>query len=134
MSLSLMPTRRRWLASFAACVALAGCGGGIYIGFGGDDDRAPQVSLVASTAVASPGQTITLLAAASDDYGVERVEFFRIEGNGNAVSLGFDGSAPYRFDTALPDTGAGTVRYFARAFDEGDQFNDSGTFSVTVMR
>nr|WP_281375211.1 Ig-like domain-containing protein [Aquabacterium terrae] len=83
---------------------------------------------------AAPGQTVTLMAAASDDFGVDRVQFFRIESDGNAVSLGSDSSAPYQQQTAMPNTSANTVRYFARAFDEGDQFNDSDQVTVTVLR
>lgn len=130
---NLLRRRRAWLAA-AAPLLLTSCGGGIYIGWGGDDDRAPQVSLVASTALAAPGQTITLMAAASDDFGVDRVQFFRIDGSGNAVALGSDGVAPYQFDTTMPNTSASTVRYFARAFDEGDQYNDSDSVTVMVLR
>jgi hypothetical protein len=115
-------------------VSIAGCGGGIYIGYGSDDDRAPQVSLVASTGAASPGQTVTLMAAASDDHRVDLVEFFRIDAGGQAVALGSDGSAPYHFDTRQPDTSAASVRYFARAVDDAGQFNDSASVSVTVLR
>ena len=123
-------------AAVAALVALAGCGGGVYIGYGNydDDDRAPLVSLAASTGAASPGQTVTLMAAASDDHRVDRVEFFRIDANGNAVALGSDGSAPYHFDTRQPDTSAASVRYFARAVDDVGQYNDSPSVSVTVLR
>ena len=112
---------------------LAGCGGGIYIGFGEDDDRAPLISLAVSTGAAAPGQTVTLMAAASDDHRVDRVEFFRIDTNGHAVALGSDGAAPYHFDTAMPDTSAGSVRYFARAVDDVGQFNDSPSVSVAVL-
>ena len=45
-------------AGFVALAALAGCGGGVYIGYdyGDDDDRPPQVSLAASPGAAAPGQ------------------------------------------------------------------------------
>jgi len=123
----------RMALPLAALSAVAGCGGGIYIGYGGDDDRAPLVSLAVSTGAAAPGQTVTLMAAASDDHRVDRVEFFRIDASGNTVALGSDGSAPYQFDTPVPVTSTGSVRYFARAVDDVGQFNDSPSVSITVL-
>lgn len=133
MAKSLL-TCRLASAVAAAVIGLAGCGGGIYIGWGGDDDDPPIVGLVSSLNAAAPGQTVTLMAAASDDFGIDRVQFFRIESDGSAVSLGSDSSAPYQHQTAMPNTSANAVRYFARAFDEGDQFNDSDPVTVTVLR
>jgi hypothetical protein len=121
-------------AALGWMLTIAGCGGGIYIGYGSDDDRAPFVSLTASTNAAAAGQTVTLMAAASDDHRVDRVEFFRIDAGGSAVALGSDGSAPYHFDTRQPDTSATSVRYFARAVDDVGQYNDSASVSVTVLR
>jgi hypothetical protein len=129
------PARRATLAAALGwMLAIAGCGGGIYIGYGDDDDRAPLVSLAASTSAAAPGQTVTLMAAASDDHRVDRVEFFRIDANGNAVALGSDSAAPYHFEARQPDTSAASVRYFARAVDDVGQYNDSPSVSVTVLR
>lgn len=119
----------------AALLALAGCGGGLYFDYGdAEDDRAPLVSLAVSTGAAAVGQTVTLLAEATDDHRVDRVEFFRVDTNGNAVSLGSDGSAPYHFDTRQPETNAASVRYFARAIDDIGQFNDSPSVTITVLR
>lgn len=127
--------RTRGLALLIAG-ALAGCGGGIYIGYNGGDgfDLPPQVSLVSSISAAAPGQTITLVAAASDDYGVDRVQFFRLDSDGSANSLGTDGGSPYQLQTTMPETSAASVRYFARAFDGAGQYNDSSTVTVTVLR
>lgn len=124
---------RRFVTLLLAAT-LAGCGGGIYIGWGGDDDDPPMVGLVSSLNAAAPGQTVTLMAAASDDYGVDRVQFFRVESDGRTTALGTDSSAPYQFQTVMPETTASSVRYFARAFDEGDQWRDSADVSVTVLR
>ena len=37
-------------------------------------------------------------------------------------------------DTALPDTAAASVRYFARAVDDAEQHRDSATVRVDVLR
>ena len=122
--------------ALAAGLGLAGCGGGVYIGYdySGGDDRPPQVSLAASPGAAAPGQAVTLVAAASDDHRVVRVEFFRLEPNGNAVALGSDASAPFQLETLQPVTSATSVRYFARAVDDVGQYDDSPSVSVTVLR
>lgn len=122
-------------ACLGAAVLIAGCGGSLYIGVGDDGyDDPPQVSLVASTAQASPGQTLRLAAAASDDDGVQRVQFYRLEADGSANSLGSDSVAPFEIDTVLPATSAAEVRYFARAVDSIGQTTDSATIAVTVRR
>lgn len=122
-------------ATLALAACIAGCGGGIYIGIGDDGyDDPPQVSLVASSSLAREGQTLRLAAAASDDYGVQRVQFFRIEADGSVNSLGNDSFAPFELDTTLPATSAGEVRYFARAVDNSGQATDSLTIAITVQR
>jgi hypothetical protein len=123
----------------ALCLSLAatiaGCGGSLYIGVGDDGyDDPPQVSLVASTAQASPGQTLRLAAAASDDDAVQRVQFYRVDADGSANSLGSDSTAPFELETVLPATNAAEVRYFARAVDSIGQSTDSATIAVAVQR
>jgi hypothetical protein len=130
-------TRRRIQPVLAACataLALAACGGGISIGWGGDFDDAPSVSLAASVSAAHVGDSIRLVAAASDDFRVDRVEFFRIEDDGSATRLAIDGDEPYQWDTTLPSTSAAVVRYFARAVDDVGQFSDSAQVVITVLR
>ncbi len=128
--------RRLPLAQAALTVLLAGCGGGLYIGIGDDNgfDDPPQVSLVASAESAAIGQPLRLAAAASDDFGVQRVQFFRLERDGSATSLGNDSTDPYEWDTTMPDTGAAEVRFFARAFDTIGQRSDSRSVAVAVRR
>lgn len=122
-------------ATLALAVLIGGCGGSLYVGIGEDGyDDPPQVSLVASSSTARPGQTLRLAAAASDDYGVQRVQFFRIETDGSANSLGNDSAPPFELDTTLPATSALEVRYFARAIDNSGQSTDSTTIAVTVQR
>ena len=81
---------------------------------------------------AAPGRVVRLVAAASDDYGVVRVQFYRVVDSGS-VSLGSDGDEPYELDTTLPSDATGTVQFFARAVDQADQWRESNTVSVTVI-
>jgi hypothetical protein len=131
----LSPRLPSGIAALLAAATLAGCGGGLYIAVGDDDfDTPPRVSLVASAERASPGQPLRLAAAASDDHGVQRVQFYRLEPGGGATLLGSDTGAPFDWDTTLPATSASEVRYYARAFDFGGQSSDSDTVTVTVQR
>jgi hypothetical protein len=116
-------------------LGLAACGGGFYVGIDDDGwDLPPQVSLVASASIAAPGQALRLAAAASDDWGVDRVQFHRLDSDGQSTLLGTDRTPPYEWDTIVPETGADRVRYFARAFDHAGQSGDSTFVVVTVRR
>lgn len=125
---------RRFGAGLLAGALIAGLSG-CYVGvsYTWTDDEPPSVSLSASPGEAAPGTTITLTASAHDDDAVERVEFFRMGGSG-AVYLGSDFSAPYTFETRLPETSAGSVSYFARAVDRWGQRSDSDWVRVSVLR
>ena len=118
------------VASMAAAALLAGCNVGAYIDIGPGDDP-PSVSLAASPATASPGETIGLVAAASDDYRVIDVAFFRVDAGGNTF-LGRDSSAPYALDTAVPAGASVEVRYLARAVDDAGQASESQAVVVAV--
>ena len=127
--------RPRILLPLLAVLGLAGCGGGIYIGLGyGDDlDQPPAVALTASASEALPGATVRLAAAATDDFGVDEVQFMRRNDDGSDSALGSDGSAPYQLDITVPAVPAGTVlRYLARAVDRARQSTDSSLVSITV--
>ncbi len=112
------------------CAALAACGVGVSIGIGPDDD-APNVSLAAAPSEAAPGELIGLVAAASDDYVVREVLFFRVDASGD-VLIARDSSAPYAVETALPAVASNEVRYFARAVDDAGQRADSQEVAVSV--
>ncbi len=132
-----LPTRtRRAALAAAAALLLAGCGGGLYVSVGDDDwddwDDPPQVTLVASLSSAAPGSLVRLAAAASDDYGVDRVLFYRLEPDGRSTLLDTDRSPPYETDTVLPGGSAGSVRYFARAVDGLGQTDDSDWVEVRL--
>lgn len=122
------------VALLASAAALAGCGGGLWIGYSDVDDDPPEVSLVAGSSSAEPGELLRLSAAASDDGFVERVRFYRIDDDGSTLFLGDDFGSPYQVETTMPSTTAARVRYFARAFDDFGQWRDSDVVSVTVLR
>ena len=122
--------RRALASSLLAATLLAACGVGVSLGIGPDDDP-PSVSLAAAPQEAAPGERIGLVAAASDDYVVREVLFFRVDAGGD-VLIGRDSSAPYAVETALPAGAAGTVRYFARAVDDAGQESDSQEVVVAV--
>lgn len=119
-----------------APLLLAGCGGGLYIGWGsdGDDDGAPSVSITSAQGSVAAGGVLRVAAAASDDdSGIDSVAFYRIDG-GIAQRLGSDGSEPYQWDVAVPADGRSTVTVFARARDGAGNESDSALLTVTVVR
>jgi hypothetical protein len=123
----------RFVLGAAMALALVGCGGGVWVGVGDDGDNPPDVSLVASADSAAAGQTVRLSAAASDDWGVDYVAFYRLDDNGNAVLLGSDGVGPYQWDATMPNSSAAGVRFFARAVDGAGQAAESQTVVVTLL-
>jgi hypothetical protein len=133
-----MPVQCVWPARAKAAVAaalaalLAGCGGGVYLGYDYIPDDPPSVDLVVSTDVAAPNEAVRLLAAASDDFAVDRVSFYRIDA-GRSVLLVTDRSAPWQLDTLVPADAVGSVRYFARAVDDAGQSRDSVVVTVLVQ-
>jgi Bacterial Ig domain len=132
--------RRRFMRGSIAslCIAaatLAGCGGGLFLGIelGGSSDQPPSVALSAAVSEAAANDSVHLAAAASDDFGVDSVSFYRQEPAGPATLLGTDIRSPYQIDTTIPASPVGTVwRYFARAFDGAGQHADSEVVAITV--
>jgi len=129
-----LPRRARCAAALAAVATLAACGGGVYLGIdiGGPDDRRPNVSLAVSPDAAAVGQPLQLVAAASDDYGVDYVEFYRLDAGG-AVLLAVDGQAPFQFTTAVPGNAPASLQFLARAVDGARQSRDSAVVTVVVL-
>jgi hypothetical protein len=125
-----MSRRLSAAASIAAATLLAGCYVSSYLEIGPDDDP-PSVSLAASPALASGGETVGLVAAASDDYRVVEVEFYRLDAGGDTF-LGRDNSAPYAIDTVVPAGASGEVRYQALAVDDAGQVSESAVTTVVV--
>ena len=101
------------------CAALAGCGGGFYLGIDGSfDNTPPSVSLAAGASSVQAGQSLRVVAAAADDSGIDRVAFYQLDGN-TAVLLGSDGR--------------GELTLFARAYDWDGNRADSARVVVTVL-
>ena len=122
-------------AAVVCAMLLAGCGGGLFIGveLGGPNDQPPSVALTAAVDQAPAGAAVRLAAAATDDFGVDAVSFYRQESTGPATLLGTDNLQPYQFDTTTPASPVGTVwRYFARAVDGAGQRSDSAVVEITV--
>ena len=120
-----------------AALALSGCGGGFYFNFGSDlgfgDGSAPDVSLASASTTAAPGQSVRLVAAASDDVGIDSVAFYRVDGDAD-IALGSDGSAPYEWDAPIPAGASGTLQFFAIATDVAGNSTRSASVVVFVVR
>ncbi len=121
------------LALLAVTLPLAGCGGGLYIGWGGGYDAgAPSVSITTAQVGVAAGGTLRVAAAASDDgSGIDEVAFYRLDGAA-ATRVGSDGSAPYEWDVPVPADGRTTVSVFARARDGAGNTADSRLLTLPV--
>jgi hypothetical protein len=133
----MSPRRARRRATLglalAAALLLGGCGGGVFVGIGPDDDP-PSVALVVSPTQAFPGQTLTLLADARDDFGVDYVAFYQLLPDGSAIRLGIVLAPPFQLSVVLPADALNPTQFFARAVDGAGQFGDSLVATVQVLR
>lgn len=121
------------VAALSAALSLGGCGGGLYIGWGGgdDDDGDPSVSITSAQSSVAAGGVLRVAAAASDESGIDSVAFYRLD-DGVATRLGSDGGEPYQWDVAVPADGRRTVSVFARARDGWGNEADSALLTVPV--
>jgi parallel beta-helix repeat protein len=95
---------------------------------GGSANVAPSVSITSpsNSATFTTGASITINASANDSDGtITKVEFF----NGS-TKLGEDASSPYQY--TITSAANGTYNLTARATDNNNATNTSGTVSVTV--
>ena len=119
-----------------ACLLLASCGGGISIGIGGGydfDDAAPSVTIAASLPTVVAGRSVVLVAAASDNDGIDVVAFFRLDG-GIPQPLGTLARPPFELAVTAPDDGRTTLRVFARAIDFSGNRGDSAVLELPIVR
>ena len=131
----MLSIRRPALAfALTAAIALAGCGGGFSLYIDGsdfDEYWPPSVSLAAAQTTVLAGDTVRLVAAATDESGIDSVAFYRLDG-GTAVLLGSDGSAPYEWFAVAPTDGRSALVVFARATDNAGNRADSDTVSIAI--
>lgn len=122
---------RTWV--LACGVALvAGCGGGVYVSWG-SGGAPPGVALTVQPTTAAVGQTVTLVAAASDDVGIDEVAFYRVDGGNHVLLHAYGPSGGYTLDTVIPPQAAGVgARYFVRATDVTGLRSDSDVVMVAV--
>ncbi|MBS0437389.1 Ig-like domain-containing protein [Piscinibacter sp.] len=124
---------KRLAATAAITLLLAGCGGGLYLGWGNCcDGGAPSVSITTAQTSVAAGGSLRVVAAASDsDSGIDEVAFYRVDG-GADTRLGSDGSAPYAWDVPVPADGRSSVSVFARARDGAGNTADSNRLTIAV--
>jgi hypothetical protein len=113
-------------------VALSACGGGVFLGFGdGFDDSPPSVTLATAASSVAPGQSVRFVAAAADENGIDRVDFYRVDAGG-AVWVGADAGSPYEVSVIAPADGRSSLSVFATATDGAGNHADSAIVSVAV--
>ena len=124
---------KRLAAIAAITLLLAGCGGGLYLGWGDCCvSGAPSVSITTAQTSVAAGGSLRVVAAASDsDSGIDEVAFYRVDG-GTDTRLGSDGSAPYAWDVPVPADGRSSVSVFARARDGAGNTADSNRLTIAV--
>jgi hypothetical protein len=92
------------------------------------DTAAPAVTLVSPVSGSSvPTPAVRLLANASDNFSVAKVEFFV-----NNALVGTDVLPPYELDYAFP-SGMVSISAFARAHDAAGNSTDSSSATATVF-
>jgi len=128
--MNLGSTLRRWHLLASAAFVLGGCGGGVGFGYCDDcDNQPPSVVIVSAVETIEAGEELRLVAAASDESGIDDVTFYRRDGETDVV-LGSDGSAPYEWRLTPED--AGTLVVFARARDDDGNRANSASITITV--
>ncbi|SMB79234.1 chitinase [Deinococcus hopiensis] len=90
------------------------------------DTTAPTVSVTANPTGVTAAGTVNLSAAASDNVGVTKVEFYR-----GAILLSTDTTSPYTAADSVTSAQNGTQTYVAKAFDAAGNTR-SASANVTV--
>jgi hypothetical protein len=127
----------RRAVAFAAVPVLGSCGGGVYWGSGGAfgdgfDDTPPSVTLATSATSVAPGQAVRVVAAASDESGIDSVLFYRVDGVNATTTLGTDASAPYEWLVVAPTDGRNTLDVVAHAIDNRGNTADSAVLRIAI--
>ncbi len=100
---------------------------GRFWGLDNLDGVAPQVSLTAPANGANVSGTLSISASASDNVGVERVEFLL-----DGALLGSDSSAPYAISWNSANSVNGSHTLQARAVDLAGNVGSSAALTITV--
>lgn len=90
-------------------------------------DARPSVSLDADDTTYEPGETVTLSATASDDFGVSNVTFFE---GANAISI--DDQPPYGTTFVIPANSECGQRTFTAISKDSSGQTASDTVTITV--
>ena len=93
----------------------------------GTVDNPPAVTLTSSASSVTTAGTITLTAAATDDRGVSKVEFYE-----GTTLLGTRTTSPITQTVSFTQANNGTHTYTARAYDTANQTANSAPVSVLV--
>jgi hypothetical protein len=126
---NLRLTRLLRTTSQALCaLLLAACSGSLTITIGNEP---PTLSLAAAPSTLSVPGNISLSAIATDNGGIREVLFYRLVEN-TPAQLAQVTTAPYQTTVALGRADNGSVRFFARAFDNEGASADSAVITVTV--
>jgi chitinase len=89
----------------------------------------PVVSITFPANNATLGGTVSVTAAASDNIGVTKVEFYR-----NGTLQATDTSTPYVYSWNTSSSAAGTYTLMAKAYDAAGNVGQSGNINVTVTK
>ncbi len=101
---------------------------GHFWGLDNLDGTPPTVTLTAPANGSNVSGTTTVTATASDNVGVDRVEFLL-----DGALLGSDSSAPYSLDWNTATAASGTHSLQARAFDLVDNVGTSASVTANVV-
>ncbi len=93
-----------------------------------NDTTPPDVSLSASPATVTAGSPVNLVAAASDNFGVTKVEFYE-----GSKLLGSDQTSPYGMNWTTTGVSAGTHNLTAKAYDAAGNSRTSSEVPVDVQ-
>lgn len=135
----------RLAAALCGLLALASCGGGVSVGgsygdggyyVGGGigydfDFTRPSVSIAAAESEVQAGQRVRIVAAASDESGIESVTLYRVDPGGDRL-LSSLGNRPYEWSEPAPSDGRASVSYYAQATDNAGNRANSGRVTIAI--
>jgi hypothetical protein len=91
------------------------------------DITLPTVTLDSSASSIAASSPVTLTAAASDDVGITKVEFYK-----DGVLVSTDDKAPFAYSFTAAFSGNGSSNYTAKAYDTAGNVATSDALNITV--